>query len=239
MDKLTQIYDGMLVERDGCTFLINIVRDDDATPPWERQGGCGTVTDWVARDKRPSELVLVRSARQKSARYYDFAETMRRAKDEGWELCENDKHKLAKKLGREPNEGEARAEAVRRDYEFLRGWCNDEWCYVGVIVSEVNEGSQAALWGIESNDVSYLAEVAEVVGVMQKKREKREEVACKAKALEEIVIKAREVVECAYTPWKEQGDLDEATRRLNAAVRNLSGALRTYDEGGQHAKVPN
>jgi len=75
--------------------------------------------------------------------------------------------------GRDPNKpltpGEITAEAVRLDYEFLRGWCNDDWRYVGVIVThlpdnmdddEVEIDYRFALWGIESDADDYIEETA-------------------------------------------------------------------------------
>lgn len=55
------------------------------------------------------------------------------------------------------------ANAARADYEYLRAWCNDDWHYVGVIVTASRNGielGEASLWGIESSDSSYLLETA-------------------------------------------------------------------------------
>jgi hypothetical protein len=58
------------------------------------------------------------------------------------------------------------AAAARADYERLRQWCDDQWCYVGVIVTRLDRHGnklrhlQASLWGIESDAGDYLEEVA-------------------------------------------------------------------------------
>lgn len=57
------------------------------------------------------------------------------------------------------------AAAAMADFKRLRDWCNDEWCYVGVIVELLDDegeptGETASLWGIESDCDEYLAEVA-------------------------------------------------------------------------------
>lgn len=58
------------------------------------------------------------------------------------------------------------AGAARADYERLRGWCNDSWSYVGVVVTagceccEEYTGESLSLWGIESDSFEYLDEVA-------------------------------------------------------------------------------
>ncbi|WP_239482854.1 hypothetical protein [Paraburkholderia sp. C35] len=77
--------------------------------------------------------------------------------------------------GRDPNKpltsGEIRAEAVRRDFENLRGWANDQWHYVGVIVTLLGEDEDQddqvatdyghALWGIEDTDPAYIRTTAD------------------------------------------------------------------------------
>lgn len=55
------------------------------------------------------------------------------------------------------------AAAARADYERLRAWCNDEWSYMGVVVTVESNGhtiGTASLWGIESDADAYLLEVA-------------------------------------------------------------------------------
>lgn len=55
------------------------------------------------------------------------------------------------------------AAAARSDFDRLRGWCNDSWHYVGVVVTCSRNGVElgsASLWGIESDARDYLQEVA-------------------------------------------------------------------------------
>lgn len=57
----------------------------------------------------------------------------------------------------------AKRRAVRRDYQYLRGWYTDEWHWVGVEVERLTgdkQGSKDSLWGIESCSVRYLSDVA-------------------------------------------------------------------------------
>ena len=82
------------------------------------------------------------------------------ARRDGWGLCDADKAKLAKKLGRTPTRGDIVAEAVDRDYEHMRRWCADLWQYVGVIVTHEESGESASLWGVESEDDDYLERTA-------------------------------------------------------------------------------
>jgi len=57
------------------------------------------------------------------------------------------------------------AAAAMADYDRLRQWCNDDWCYVGVIVESLDDDGDAmdsaSLWGIESDADDYLDEVAQ------------------------------------------------------------------------------
>lgn len=46
---------------------------------------------------------------------------------------------MAAKLGRTPTQGDIVAEAVQRDFDYLRRWCTDQWSYVGVVVKFISE----------------------------------------------------------------------------------------------------
>lgn len=56
---------------------------------------------------------------------------------------------------------------MRLDFERHRGWCADEWNYIGVVVTDVTDDLAAemdyshALWGVESECDDYIAEIAE------------------------------------------------------------------------------
>lgn len=55
------------------------------------------------------------------------------------------------------------ARAAESDFQRLRGWCDDSWSYVGVVVTASREGvklATASLWGIESDAGEYLVETA-------------------------------------------------------------------------------
>lgn len=57
------------------------------------------------------------------------------------------------------------AQAAMADFDRLRQWCDDQWCYVGVVVELLDRdgdgtGYTASLWGIESDSYDYLADVA-------------------------------------------------------------------------------
>ena len=141
---------------DGRDFVARVEPDTDHGAPWDECDGHGPVSDWTRRDKRPGEMVLAESRGER--RYYDFAEACRIARAEGWDAPPY-------------RTGTARQRAARaalRDFEYLRAWCSDEWCYVTVAVvpicpccNEADESRAEYLGGVESSDESYIREVAE------------------------------------------------------------------------------
>lgn len=54
------------------------------------------------------------------------------------------------------------AAAAMADFERLKAWCDDEWTYVGVVVTLCDDDGQpmrehhASLWGIESDATDYI-----------------------------------------------------------------------------------
>ncbi|RQT19431.1 hypothetical protein DF044_01850 [Burkholderia contaminans] len=186
------IYDGEVIEKEGYVFKVFLRDDCDNGEPWKNSDGHGPVSEWARRDKLPGERVLNTDGGSK--RFYDVQGANQIAKRDGWGLSEAHLQELRERvnrwveklpngrkilhakpeeLWREPTQGEIRAEAVRRDYEFLRGWCNDQWNYVGVCVmclGKVDDDPDTDvdldylvskdLWGIESNAYDYIKEVA-------------------------------------------------------------------------------
>jgi hypothetical protein len=79
--------------------------------------------------------------------------------------------------GRDPSKpltkGEITAEAVRRDFEYLQGWCEDKWSYTGVVVKLMlpdEDGDlvesddpelEDALWGVETYDDYHMEQAYE------------------------------------------------------------------------------
>lgn len=127
------------------TFAVEYIDDQDAGAPWENSDGHGVVTDWQLRDKRPGELILCTDHR--AHRFYDYAASCRLALRDGWDAAPHND-------GSETKRQQA-AKAARADFEYLRGWCNDEWRYVGVVVTLLDdEGEKTevsdSLWGVET-----------------------------------------------------------------------------------------
>ena len=110
---------------EGHTFKLEVEYDTDMRAPWEECDGYGEVSDWTTRDKKPGERVL--SSDRYSKRYYDVQASIEKATREGWGLGEEDRQKLAQKLGRQPTQKEIVAQSVEQDFECLRRWCANEW----------------------------------------------------------------------------------------------------------------
>lgn len=151
----------------GLSFAVAVARDDDATPPWDREDGHGPVSDWRrSRDKSPGERVV--SEDRGSYRFYDMREAVCIAERDAWGLCDEARAKLSAKLGREPTKGEIRAQAVENDFQRLRAWCDDEWSYVVLRVTLLDvEGEDtdttAYCGGFESDYRDYILESAHVM----------------------------------------------------------------------------
>jgi hypothetical protein len=142
---------GELFEYKGRTFHFYTNPDQSMGPPWEQEDGHGVITEWSA-DNEKRESLHVLNDRGGPAYFYDIEATLEVAKRDGWG----------------PGTPE---EAVQADYERMRGWCWDEWSYVGVIVmlikydDDATDGwfdtrHTASLWGIESDSEDYHTEVA-------------------------------------------------------------------------------
>lgn len=164
------MHDGDTITHAGLTFRVSIPHDEDHGAPWDECDGHGPVSDWRSDsysrypEKAPGERVL--ASDRGSYRYYDVAEATRIAKRDGWGLGDADMAKLAARLGRAPTRGEIAAAAVEWDFDFLRRWCDDQWHYVGVVVTLLDSAGDEtdeseSLWGIESESTECIAEVAQ------------------------------------------------------------------------------
>lgn len=161
MSSLNDHLDPVYEFEDGFKVYTRTEADEDMGPPWKEHDGHGPVTDWVYRDKKPGEWTLIQDG--KSYRFYDAESALIIAKRDGWGLGIDDLNRLWAKLGRCPTRKELCADAVRLDFERLRGWCNDQWHWIGVITelrdAEGDLVDDTSLWGVES-DGDYHKDVA-------------------------------------------------------------------------------
>lgn len=52
------------------------------------------------------------------------------------------------------------AGAAMRNFEYLKAWCEEDWFYCGVVVTEKGKDESERLCGIESNAGDYIRDVA-------------------------------------------------------------------------------
>ncbi len=138
------------------TFRIEWFHDTDADAPWDREDGHGPVSGWTSDPKAPGQMVLCSDRRMH--RYYNFAEAVKMARRDGWDV---------KPYGtRKP--GERAHEAAMADFNLMRQWCNDQWHYCGIVVTLLDADGEpdvnASLWGIEDGLPSAPEYHEEVIG---------------------------------------------------------------------------
>jgi hypothetical protein len=174
-EKPRVLWDGDTFEHEGFTFKVKFEYDPDADRPWENCDGHGPVREVQMGDhghpnKRPGERILNRNpSRREYIWAYDWAEACRLAKKDGWDAAPYGEVDSRSRVER----------AVKADFDFLAGWVNDDWQYIGVIVTlmvpeldddgdetgdyEKHDGlefmGEDALWNVEGTD-DYRTEVA-------------------------------------------------------------------------------
>lgn len=124
----------------GWKLVFKIEYDSDYGPPWKEHDGHGEV-EWVHRhlEEWEREWVLVWDGYSKLL--YDRKASLEIAKRDGWGLGTPE-------------------EAVQADFDYLYGYCTEDWWYVGLIVELRDENDELvaedACWGYETSDMTYL-----------------------------------------------------------------------------------
>lgn len=150
-------------ERRGHHFRVTFERDDCIGPPWKEYDCYGPVTEWERRAKRPYERILIEE-RHGMRRFYDFQEAVRLARRDGWSTAEIERRKAN---GETFTRGQIAHAAAESDFQRLRAWCADDWCFVVVYVHllcdacrQPNPTDWACLGGVESDCGAYIDEIA-------------------------------------------------------------------------------
>lgn len=166
-----RLYDGDTFERRGYTFRVNFERDDAMGKPWEEHDGHGVVREVKLHGERvskgPGERVLWSD--RWTAYLYDVQASMKLARKDGWG-CKHSTIVDGKFISGHQHKREALACAVEQDFNYLRGWCNDEWEWTVATVTLCDEDgnaeggpdTRASLGGIDGDHDggTYLTEVA-------------------------------------------------------------------------------
>ena len=166
-----QVYVGesWTVENNGRTYRVTIEQDDTDDAPWERSEGMIDVDRvshnygaFIGPSKKPSEYVFHRGDRWRYSYVVDMPRAIEKALSESWGVSKAVQSGVALAKGRPMTKREIALYAVNQNIEFMRGWCADEWTYVGVCVSLLDDEGEptgehdAALWGIESISGDYI-----------------------------------------------------------------------------------
>lgn len=137
-----QPFDTEELEIDGVTVKVEYYLDYDHDLPWEHDCGHGPVRRSNiphregSSDKRPGERPLNSPDRNEYQFYYDWQAACKMARKDGWNTGPYDA----------PNQVQR---AVQADFNFIRGYLNDDWHYVGVVV-KIDDENEDSCWGFES-----------------------------------------------------------------------------------------
>jgi hypothetical protein len=163
-------YGGSVLVYEGLTVQVQFMDDDDSTPPWKRGDGYGIISDYTDRAKRPGERVLVEEERGSRKRYYDWAGSIQRAKDEGWDAPPY----------RTGTKGQQAVRAVESDFAYLQGWCKDEWRFVTIRVE--CEGEEDDCGGYETYKDYHVEAAWEMIEAIVEKVKEKQAAAAAAEA---------------------------------------------------------
>lgn len=137
--------------------------DDDNSPPWERSDGHGPVRFISDRESMESGETILYDCPRGGRYVYGLRDAIAQSIKEKWGRPHGEhRERLARNLRKLPS----KVSAIDADMHFLRGWCADDWCYIGVSVriigpdgEPVGDDYSHALWGVESFG-DYREEVA-------------------------------------------------------------------------------
>lgn len=141
-------------EHSGITVQIRYEPDYDHEAPWDEDCGHGDIRQvdrsWGYPDKRPGEVILY--SHRGAYWLYDYQGAIKKAKADGWGCRQVDNWGLP----RPPmTKNQIAAKAVEEDMEFLRGYLEGDWSYVGIIVTALDEDGeeigQDSCWGFETH----------------------------------------------------------------------------------------
>ncbi len=188
---------------DGYTVTVSVYVDEDMGPPWKQHDGHGPVSEWTTRKKRPGERML--NDDKASCRFYDWQEAIVIAKRDNWGIPDEAKAELSAKLKREPTKDEITAEAVRRDFEYLRGWCNDEWQWHGYETTITGpdgvEHEGDSCWGFD--DSHYM-----ITEAFDNATSTIEDLKAEAVKAAEAEARRQKIVRLARENYAREGDLE-------------------------------
>lgn len=137
----------------GWYWKVKFEHDSDHERPEEWDDGRG-ITSWERRSLEKWEHGWVLVWDRYSPLLYDYKASLEKALKDGWDAPP---YHTGTKL-------EQATRAVKQDYDYLRGYYNQDWWYVGMIVELYDEDDhlidEDSCWGYESNCMDYLCSEA-------------------------------------------------------------------------------
>jgi hypothetical protein len=194
------------IEHSGITVQIRYEPDYDRGAPWDEDCGHGDIRQvdcsWGRPDKRPGEVILY--SHRGAYWLYDYQGAIKKAKADGWGCRQVDNWGLP----RPPmTKNQVAAQAVEEDMDFLRGYLQGDWGYVGIIVTAFNadgdddedgyETDEDSCWGFETyRDYHFEAGREMAIALAERVLERRQAEAAAAalEALEVAYWASRDVV---------------------------------------------
>ena len=179
------------IEHSGITVQIRYEPDYDHGAPWDEDCGHGDIRQvdcsWGRPDKRPGEVILY--SHRGAYWLYDYQGAIKKAKAEGWGCRQVDNWGLP----RPPmTKNQIAAQAVKEDMDFLRGYLQGDWGYVGIIVTALNEDGdevgQDSCWGFETHQGFHLEMGQEMALDLAKQVYEDKEAEAAAAALEALEV---------------------------------------------------
>jgi hypothetical protein len=181
-------YDDTL-EQCGITVRIRYEPDYDSNPFGDDGHGDIRQVDchWGRPDKRPGEVIL--HSDRGTHWLYDYQGAIQKAKADGWGCRQVDKFGEP----RPPmTKNQVAAQAVEEDMDFLRGYLQGDWGYVGIIVTALNEDGdevgQDSCWGFETHRGFHLEQGKEMAEALAKQVYEDKEAEAAAAALEALEV---------------------------------------------------
>lgn len=183
----------------GVTVRIRYFQDTDSGAPWTENDCHGPVREVFCTYGYPGKLpgeVILHSDRG-NYWLYDVQAAVKQAKAEGWG-CKNQTDAMTR--------NEVAAAAVKQDMQFLQGWLKDDWFYVGVVCTVMEEDEdgevyetcyEESCWGYESFDDYHETagrEMAQELAERVALRRQEQAAAAAAEAVEVAYWASRDVV---------------------------------------------
>lgn len=149
-------------EHRGRMFRASIEFDDSSGAPWEQGDGFAPIERkphgygaQYGAAKRPGELVIHDGGRNGYAYVVDIPDAIAIARRDAWGISQELRTAFESKHGRPPTPREVARLAIDENIAFCRGWCEDDWQFIGVIVQMIGRdgepvGDSESLWGVES-----------------------------------------------------------------------------------------